>query len=84
MSKLIFQVEKFYSKNYSDKEEGLRLLNQLLESYSLESTGTRPDKLVIQFVIFIHALIKMVTRVPNIKFINIQFLIIIINNDIFI
>lgn len=39
-----FQVEKFFSKNYLDKEEGLSRLRAELSSPSNGSTKTSPNK----------------------------------------
>lgn len=39
-----FQVEKFYSKNYLDKEEGLARLRAELTTPSNGSTKTSPNK----------------------------------------
>ncbi|XP_045109392.1 centrosomal protein of 104 kDa-like isoform X2 [Portunus trituberculatus] len=48
-------VEKVYSKNYSEKESGLKHLYDLLANYTPQETGVRPDR-------YIRAAVVMVRR----------------------
>lgn len=46
-------VEKVYSKNYSEKEAGLRHLHDLLVNYAPEEAGVRPDRYVRAAVVMV-------------------------------
>ncbi|CAL4074672.1 unnamed protein product [Meganyctiphanes norvegica] len=39
-------VEKIFSKNFHDKESGLREVQDRMSKYSVENTGVRPDRFV--------------------------------------
>ncbi|KAK8373846.1 hypothetical protein O3P69_010527, partial [Scylla paramamosain] len=46
-------VEKVYSKNYSEKEAGLKHLHDLLANYTPEEAGVRPDRYIRGAVVMV-------------------------------
>ena len=58
-----FQVEKFYSKQYSDKEEGLRLLKEELRALvsgdsNLDQQHNSPNKIARASIFLLHRALR--------------------------
>ncbi|XP_069990312.1 centrosomal protein of 104 kDa isoform X3 [Penaeus vannamei] len=51
-------VEKIYSKNYSDKENGLKQLQREMTAYSPDGSGVRPDRFVRASVVLVRKALK--------------------------
>nr|XP_045590600.1 centrosomal protein of 104 kDa-like [Procambarus clarkii] len=51
-------VEKIYSKNYSEKEAGLKQLQQELANYSSQDSGVRPDRYVRGCVVLVRRALR--------------------------
>nr|XP_027221422.1 centrosomal protein of 104 kDa-like [Penaeus vannamei] len=51
-------VEKIYSKNYSDKENGLKQLQKEMTAYSPDGSGVRPDRFVRASVVLVRKALK--------------------------